>query len=189
MRCEKLREQLMTAYEDAMYEVQSISSEAYDWLIGRDPRKWSKTFFSPRTKCDMLLNNLCESFDKVAEANKWTGPLCPKIQKKLETTIQMSARCWPTDAGGNRYQHARTASAPTQQARKTTTNVPHHQQATIQPPPIRTPKMQSSPTQQDQTTTSVPAQQASTQPSSIQDVRWMLKNSQETSTTQSPKHL
>ncbi|KAK8649082.1 hypothetical protein V6N13_129818 [Hibiscus sabdariffa] len=41
---------------------------------------------------------------EAAEADKWTGPLCPKIQKKLETTIEMSARCWPTNAGGNRYQ-------------------------------------------------------------------------------------
>ncbi|KAK8990085.1 hypothetical protein V6N11_008601 [Hibiscus sabdariffa] len=47
----------------------------------------------------------------------------------------------------------------------------------------------SAPTLQDQTTTSDPAQQGSTQPPPIQVVRWMLKNNQESSTTQPPKHL
>ncbi|KAK8576417.1 hypothetical protein V6N13_032339 [Hibiscus sabdariffa] len=43
---------------------------------------------------------------KKAEADKWTGVLCPKIQKKLEATTEMSNRCWPTHAGGNIYQVA-----------------------------------------------------------------------------------
>ncbi|KAK8568744.1 hypothetical protein V6N12_007286 [Hibiscus sabdariffa] len=47
----------------------------------------------------------------------------------------------------------------------------------------------SAPTLQDQTNTSAPAQQGSTQPPPIQVVRWMLNNSQESSTTQPPTHL
>ncbi|GMI78131.1 hypothetical protein HRI_001482400 [Hibiscus trionum] len=119
-------------YEDAMSEVKSLSRDAYDWLSEKDPRNWSKAFFPTTTKCDMLLNNVCESFNKFIletrtkpiitmleaiktkimqriakksdEADKWIGPLCPKIQKKLETSMQMSARCWATNAGGNKYQ-------------------------------------------------------------------------------------
>ena len=80
----------------------------------------------------MLLNNLCESFNKyILEArdkpiltmmetirtkmmeriaNKHTivenylGPFCPKIQKKLENIITESTRCWPKHAGGLMYQ-------------------------------------------------------------------------------------
>ncbi|KAL4353417.1 hypothetical protein GQ457_06G007570 [Hibiscus cannabinus] len=41
------------AYEDAMLEVKSLSSEAYDWLIGMDPKNWSKHFFhqKPNVTC------------------------------------------------------------------------------------------------------------------------------------------
>ena len=75
-------------------------------------------------KCDMLLNNLCEPFNKYileakdkpiltlmetiktklmqrvvmkgAVAKKYLRPLCPKIQKKLNSIILNLSRYWPT---------------------------------------------------------------------------------------------
>ncbi|KAL4280336.1 hypothetical protein GQ457_03G020480 [Hibiscus cannabinus] len=41
---------------------------------------------------------------KKEEANKFTGILCPKIQKNVELTIQQSIRCRATHAGGHKYQ-------------------------------------------------------------------------------------
>ncbi|KAK8614547.1 hypothetical protein V6N13_068347 [Hibiscus sabdariffa] len=41
---------------------------------------------------------------KKEEADKFTRILCPKIQKKVELTIQQSTRCWATHAGGHKYQ-------------------------------------------------------------------------------------
>ncbi|KAL4279621.1 hypothetical protein GQ457_03G018840 [Hibiscus cannabinus] len=124
----------MREFQVALAEMESLSPKAFEWLKNVDPKFWSKSHFSTRSKCDMLLNNLCESFNKCvlearsrpiitmlegirtkimqriakkkAEADKWTGVLCPKIQKKLEAKTEMSNRCWPTHAGGNIYQVA-----------------------------------------------------------------------------------
>ncbi|KAK8669002.1 hypothetical protein V6N13_106444 [Hibiscus sabdariffa] len=110
----------MREFQVALVEMESLSPQAFEWLKNVDPKFWSKSHFSTRSKCDMLLNNLCESFNKCvlearsrpiitmlegirtkimqriakkkAEADKWTGVLCPKIQKKLEAATEMSNR-------------------------------------------------------------------------------------------------
>ncbi|KAK8656724.1 hypothetical protein V6N13_098664 [Hibiscus sabdariffa] len=38
------------------------------------------------------------------ESEKLIGLLCPKIQRKLDTTITQSRRCWPLRVGGSMYQ-------------------------------------------------------------------------------------
>ncbi|KAK8692058.1 hypothetical protein V6N13_075540 [Hibiscus sabdariffa] len=119
-------------FEDAMAELKALSVPAFDWLKGKDPAQWSKSHFSPRSKCDMLLSNLSECFNKMIleardkpiltlmemvrtkmmqkiamkkeETEKWTGILCPKIQQKVELAIQQCTRCWPTHVGGHKYQ-------------------------------------------------------------------------------------
>lgn len=47
-----------------MAKMRCLSEAAYKWMEGKDPRHWSKSHFSIWTKCDMLLNNLCECFNK-----------------------------------------------------------------------------------------------------------------------------
>ncbi|KAK8626734.1 hypothetical protein V6N13_134366 [Hibiscus sabdariffa] len=119
-------------FEDAMAELKALSVPAFDWLKGKDPAQWSRSHFSPRSKCDMLLSNLSECFNKMIldardkpiltlmemvrtkmmkkiamkkeQAEKWTEILCPKIQQKVESAIQQCTRCWPTHAGGQKYQ-------------------------------------------------------------------------------------
>ncbi|KAK8604282.1 hypothetical protein V6N13_099229 [Hibiscus sabdariffa] len=51
-------------FEDVMAELKALSVPAFDWLKGKDPAQWSKSHFSPRSKCDMLLSNLSECFNK-----------------------------------------------------------------------------------------------------------------------------
>ncbi|KAL4324034.1 hypothetical protein GQ457_11G001980 [Hibiscus cannabinus] len=63
-------------FEAAMDQLKALSVPVYEWIKKINPAQWSKSHFSTRSKCDMLLNNLCESFNK----------------------------CWATRAGGERYQ-------------------------------------------------------------------------------------
>ncbi|XP_039056792.1 uncharacterized protein LOC120199880 [Hibiscus syriacus] len=115
-----------------MDELKALSKPAFDWLHAKDPAQWSKSHFSPRSKSDMLLSNLSECFNKMIleardkpiltlmemirtkimeniakkneVANMYTGSLCLIIQKKIELAIQQSTMCWPTHAGGEKYQ-------------------------------------------------------------------------------------
>ncbi|KAL4280302.1 hypothetical protein GQ457_03G028240 [Hibiscus cannabinus] len=121
-------------FERAMAEMRELKREAYDWLVKKDPAMWSKSHFSTRSKCDLLLNNYSECFNKMileardkpiltmmeiirtkmmkriskkAEAaEKCTGLLCPKIQKQVDILIEQAVKCWPTHAGGLRYEVA-----------------------------------------------------------------------------------
>ncbi|KAK8628333.1 hypothetical protein V6N13_064042 [Hibiscus sabdariffa] len=102
----------MKEWTDAMHELKAMSEQSFNWLVAKDPRNWSKAHFSTNLKSDMLLNNLCESFNKMIlesrdkpiltmmemirckimtriaakkeAAEKIIGTLCPKIQKKLD---------------------------------------------------------------------------------------------------------
>ncbi|KAL4291571.1 hypothetical protein GQ457_14G019510 [Hibiscus cannabinus] len=122
----------MKEFTDSMTQMRAISEEAFDWLQKKDPAQWSKSHFATHCKSDMLLNNMCESFNKIIleardkpiltmlemirfkimnrfakkaeEAQKIVRPLCPKIQKKIYALIVQSVRCWPRNAGGNRYE-------------------------------------------------------------------------------------
>ncbi|KAL4284336.1 hypothetical protein GQ457_16G014780 [Hibiscus cannabinus] len=53
---------------------------------------------SIRTK---LMQRLAKRKD---QAEKWTGLLCPKIQKKLDNATSLAHSCWPLYAGGQMYQ-------------------------------------------------------------------------------------
>ncbi|KAK8655126.1 hypothetical protein V6N13_107717 [Hibiscus sabdariffa] len=122
----------MKEFTDSMIQMRPISKEAFDWLQKKDPAQWSKSHFATHCKSDMLLNNMCESFNKIIleardkpiltmlemisckimnrfakkaeEDKKIVGPLCPKIQKKVDALIVQSIRCWLRNADGNRYE-------------------------------------------------------------------------------------
>ncbi|KAL4353017.1 hypothetical protein GQ457_06G019860 [Hibiscus cannabinus] len=122
------RSTIVTDFKDTLEEIKSVSSKSYDWLVKINPEQWCKAFFTSATKSDMLLNNLCECFNKFvleardkpiltmmetirtkimqriakkqSQAEKCVGPLCPKIQKKLEIMSELSNR----NAGGQQYQ-------------------------------------------------------------------------------------
>ncbi|XWS30710.1 hypothetical protein CRYUN_Cryun23aG0011300 [Craigia yunnanensis] len=117
-----------------MKKMKALSLKAHKWFKEKDPTQWSKSHFSTMVKCDMLLNNLSEPFNKYileardkpiltlmeiirtklmqriamksVRANKYLGPLCPKIQQKLDNIIVDLSRCWPKLAGGIKYQVA-----------------------------------------------------------------------------------
>ncbi|KAL0422417.1 UNVERIFIED_CONTAM: hypothetical protein Slati_3264600 [Sesamum latifolium] len=46
-----------------MDEMKQLDSVAFDWFYDKPPHEWSKSHFTEVPKCDMLLNNVCESFN------------------------------------------------------------------------------------------------------------------------------
>ncbi|KAE8692072.1 hypothetical protein F3Y22_tig00110860pilonHSYRG00042 [Hibiscus syriacus] len=119
-------------FQDVITELKTLSNDAFEWLKHLNPQQWSKAHFSTTTKSDMLLNNLCECFNKIIleardkpiltmmelirtkiirrivcryeAAENINGSLCPNIQKKLNIVIDQATRCWATHAGGLKYQ-------------------------------------------------------------------------------------
>ncbi|KAK5776067.1 hypothetical protein PVK06_044025 [Gossypium arboreum] len=105
-------------FEEAMSEIRSLSESDEAWLHDKDPRTWSRAHFSIRCQSDLLLNNNSEYFNKIIleardkliltmleiirrkvmtrlvfmreVAEKYPGPLCPRIQKKLSEIVSQS---------------------------------------------------------------------------------------------------
>jgi hypothetical protein len=51
-------------WQEAMEEMKVLNSDAHAWLEELDPRTWARAFQSEMPKCDILLNNNCEVFNK-----------------------------------------------------------------------------------------------------------------------------
>ena len=51
-------------YEQYMNEMKEINLDAYKWLHELEPNTWVRAFQSDLPKCDILLNNNCEVFNK-----------------------------------------------------------------------------------------------------------------------------
>ncbi|KAJ9543460.1 hypothetical protein OSB04_023167 [Centaurea solstitialis] len=47
-----------------MEQVRKFNVDAYNWLKQIPPHHWSRSHFTGRAKCDVLLNNMCEVFNK-----------------------------------------------------------------------------------------------------------------------------
>ncbi|XP_044390830.1 uncharacterized protein [Triticum aestivum] len=120
------------AYHKNMDQIKEHSLDAYKWVEKLSPRTWIKAFFNPFCKCDILLNNMSEVFNsyildgrdlpiksmldyifhklanrivgKQRESEKWTGRLCPKIQKKLDKYIEWAKNCMVTEYGKGVFQ-------------------------------------------------------------------------------------
>ncbi|XP_019196245.1 PREDICTED: uncharacterized protein LOC109190237 [Ipomoea nil] len=115
-----------------MEELKEENDKAAEWLAARDPRHYCRAFFSTFPKCDMLLNNLCESWnstilslrdkpiltmvDKIRiylmtrmqknrdKMKTYQHKICPKIRKCLEDAKDMSARYSTYKSHDNIYQ-------------------------------------------------------------------------------------
>ncbi|KAK8530667.1 hypothetical protein V6N13_122291 [Hibiscus sabdariffa] len=115
-----------------MEKIEKTCDSAYKWLKEKPAEEWSRSHFRTFSKCDMLLNNLCESFNNVLldvrdkpiltmleEINsklmrrvykqrdamrRFDGQICPKIQKKLDKLKIESFKCIPDWSGGQTFQ-------------------------------------------------------------------------------------
>ena len=112
--------------------MRNVYVNAYGHLMGIDYAHWSRYAFSAWPKCDMLLNNLCESFNsKIIDARdksiltmcemirrylmkriprnndtmlKKSSPICPKIQDKLKVNKEATRDCTFTWSGGSKFE-------------------------------------------------------------------------------------
>ncbi|KAI5322774.1 hypothetical protein L3X38_031846 [Prunus dulcis] len=99
-------------WEAEMEKMKEEDLEAWKWLVQRPPKNWTISHFHTRYKCDLLLNNLCESFNAAiidardksiltclesiqmyvmlrmanrrATCGKWKHPVGPRIFKIIE---------------------------------------------------------------------------------------------------------
>ncbi|KAH0639646.1 hypothetical protein KY285_036232 [Solanum tuberosum] len=120
------------AFHKYMEEMKKLNPEAPQLFINKPPIHWSIAFFSSFPKCDMLLNNLCESFNSVLlvardkhiltmlelirlymmsrfqknrdNMMKHGHKFCLKILLKLEENKSKAAECIATKADQFHYQ-------------------------------------------------------------------------------------
>lgn len=115
-----------------MEEMKKVNPEAPQWFTNKPLIHWSRAFFSSFLNCDMLLNNLCESFNSVLlvardehiltmlelirvymmsrfqknrdNMMKHGHKICPKILLKLEENKSKATECTVTKADLFHYQ-------------------------------------------------------------------------------------
>uniref|UniRef100_A0ACD5V6R4 Uncharacterized protein n=1 Tax=Avena sativa TaxID=4498 RepID=A0ACD5V6R4_AVESA len=128
------RSNTVTLFKKHMDQMKVINSDAHAWLA------WVRAFQSDLPKCDILLNNNCEVFNKyILEARElpvlsmletikaqimtrhytknkdrssWTGPICPKIRKKLDKHIELSRNVFANAAGDGLFQWLKSGLPP-----------------------------------------------------------------------------
>ncbi|XP_062100302.1 uncharacterized protein LOC133806195 [Humulus lupulus] len=121
-----------TEFARAMQEVKDVSDGAYNWLAGKNPTVWSKSHISEYPKCDILVNNLCESFNatildafnkliiillekirfwlmsrfynKKAKLEKMTQPVGKRILKIIEKQKEIAKHCLVTRSDKFEFQ-------------------------------------------------------------------------------------
>ena len=115
-----------------MAELKDENEKAFEWLSQKYPKEWSRSQFKTLVKSDMLLNNLCESFNnailmardkpivtllekirfwlmcrfakKRDAAQKWKTPVGPRIMEIIEKHKNVSRYCQSTLAGNSKFQ-------------------------------------------------------------------------------------
>nr|GMD47211.1 uncharacterized protein LOC109150412 [Ipomoea batatas] len=77
-------------YHARMEKLKTLNVKAFEWLSARNPKHYCRAFFSTFPKCDLLLNNLCESWNSciLNFRDKPVQTLCEKIRIYLMTRMQ-----------------------------------------------------------------------------------------------------
>ncbi|XP_050233517.1 uncharacterized protein LOC126682005 [Mercurialis annua] len=116
------------AMDRAMKALEDKHDAGYKWIKERDRKHWCRALFKEEVKCDILLNNLAEAFNKYILAARekpvltmfemirtqlmkrindkqkfggnMEGELCPKIRKKLAKIIDYGWK-FTADPGGS----------------------------------------------------------------------------------------
>ncbi|XP_073152770.1 uncharacterized protein [Henckelia pumila] len=115
-----------------MEELKEIDEKAYEWLANKPVQHWYRSHFTTFPKCDILLNNMCECFNRYIldarekamipmfesiqnflmvrfqvnreMAEKCDEKLCPKIKKVLAKIYMYAARNFPMQADNTHFQ-------------------------------------------------------------------------------------
>ncbi|XP_023741915.1 uncharacterized protein LOC111889995 [Lactuca sativa] len=119
-------------FKHVMEKIKSLDTQAYDYLIDRDPTTWSKAFFKEGRDCDAVGNGVSESFNyairhsrrkpiitmleeimifvmeriysKRVEGNEWDLTICTSIRKLIQD-LKVKQRLWGvTPCGYQKYE-------------------------------------------------------------------------------------
>ncbi|GKB62529.1 mutator type transposase [Tanacetum coccineum] len=119
-------------FEKNMQELKDFNKKAYEWLKKIPAEHWSRAYFSGRAHCDLLINNICEVFNRqLLEARdspiitalehvreylmkrivivqkiieKCDGPLTPAVAKVFDIIKEASSGCIVDWNGADLYQ-------------------------------------------------------------------------------------
>ncbi|XP_031124273.1 uncharacterized protein LOC116026987 [Ipomoea triloba] len=77
-------------YKRQMEELKALNAKAAEWLDARDAKHYCKAYFSTFPKTDLLLNNLCESWNSTILnfRDKPVLSMCEKLRIYLMTRMQ-----------------------------------------------------------------------------------------------------
>ncbi|KAL3634040.1 hypothetical protein CASFOL_021094 [Castilleja foliolosa] len=115
-----------------MEKLKNLDKKAYDWLVQKPPSQWARSHFSEVPKCDILTNNMCESFNSLIlpardkpiitmleairnimmtrmdtnreHAKKWDTVICPIIKKILDKNGKQAAELIPMRSDDWKFQ-------------------------------------------------------------------------------------
>lgn len=118
------------AWEEKMEEIKGVNS--YDWLKAIPARSWCKHAFSFYPKCDVLMNNLSESFNSTIllarekpiitmfgwirtylmgrfailkeKLAKYPGRVMPKPRRRLDREVENSGNWLATWVGERKFE-------------------------------------------------------------------------------------
>ncbi|XP_008223227.1 PREDICTED: uncharacterized protein LOC103323046 [Prunus mume] len=66
LQMEKIARSTTIPWWDAeMKKMRQLNQAAFDWVAVLDPSQWCRAHFKTHSKCDILLNNMCEAFNGV----------------------------------------------------------------------------------------------------------------------------
>ncbi|KAG8363829.1 hypothetical protein BUALT_Bualt19G0062900 [Buddleja alternifolia] len=120
-------------FDSTMKEIGRLDENTLKWLRDRSSNHWSRSHFNPYPKCDILLNNLCESCNSnILDARekpilvmletirewmmtrlqvnrdkakqKWHSKVCPKIRTIMAKNIELAADCVPIKSNELHYE-------------------------------------------------------------------------------------
>ncbi|XP_052723721.1 uncharacterized protein LOC108344539 [Vigna angularis] len=119
-------------WEKKMGELSKVNIDAYNWLLAIPTNRWCKHAFSSYPRCDVLLNNLSESFNSTIllardkpiitmmewirtyimrrfaslreKTKTYTGVVMPKPRNRLDGEVEKSGNWIPTWAGAAKFE-------------------------------------------------------------------------------------
>ncbi|XP_077232428.1 uncharacterized protein LOC143869753 [Tasmannia lanceolata] len=119
-------------FQKKVEEMEKLDKKAHAYLQKINPTLWSRSAFNPKPKCNLLVNNLSETFNgfilpardkpiltlletirrllmgrfqkQRSTMDKYEGPICPKIQEKLEKLKMGACDCHVEWSSGEEYE-------------------------------------------------------------------------------------
>ncbi|XP_024178772.1 uncharacterized protein LOC112184764 [Rosa chinensis] len=78
-------------YNRHMEELRVLNEQAWRWFEDKNPAQWSRAYFRDESKCDILLNNLCESFNSTI-LHARDKPIITMLEIRMDLMVRNANR-------------------------------------------------------------------------------------------------